>query len=125
MRSLPRKQQGLTFLSIAFILALIGFFTLLILKIAPIYINHSRVVNAIKAIENTTDIVTKSKSEIKTSLDKRFDMNYVEHVKPEDVTIVAQPGYVRVEIDYERVEHIMGNLSVLVEFHEGFEAGNK
>ncbi|BBL59384.1 DUF4845 domain-containing protein [Methylomonas koyamae] len=125
MRTLPRKQQGLTFLSIAFILALIGFFTLLILKIAPIYINHSRVVNAIKAVENTTDIVTKSKSEIKTSLEKRFDMNYVEHVKPEDVTIVAQPGYVRVEVDYERVERIFGNLSVLVEFHEGFEAGNK
>ncbi|OAI13713.1 hypothetical protein A1507_16645 [Methylomonas koyamae] len=125
MRSLPRKQQGLTFLSIAFILALIGFFTLLILKIAPIYINHSRVVNAIKAVENTTDIVTKSKSEIKTSLEKRFDMNYVEHVTPEDVTIVAQPGYVRVEVDYERVERIFGNLSVLVEFHEGFEAGNK
>ncbi|WNB74657.1 DUF4845 domain-containing protein [Methylomonas koyamae] len=125
MRALPRKQQGLTFLSIAFILALIGFFTLLILKIAPIYINHSRVVNAIKAVENTTDIVTKSKSEIKTSLEKRFDMNYVEHVKPEDVTIVAQPGYVRVEVDYERVERIFGNLSVLVEFHEGFEAGNK
>ncbi|ANE54942.1 MULTISPECIES: DUF4845 domain-containing protein [Methylomonas] len=125
MRALPRKQQGLTFLSIAFILALIGFFTLLILKIAPIYINHSRVVNAVKAVENTTDIVTKSKSEIKTSLEKRFDMNYVEHVKPEDVTIVAQPGYVRVEVDYERVERIFGNLSVLVEFHEGFEAGNK
>lgn len=125
MRALPRKQQGLTFLSIAFILALIGFFTLLILKIAPIYINHSRVVNAIKAVENTTDIVTKSKSEIKTSLEKRFDMNYVEHVTPEDVTIVAQPGYVRVEVDYERVERIFGNLSVLVEFHEGFEAGNK
>lgn len=125
MRTLPRKQQGLTFLSIAFILALIGFFTLLILKIAPIYINHSRVVNAIKAVENTTDIVTKSKSEIKTSLEKRFDMNYVEHVKPDDVTIVAQPGYVRVEVDYERVERIFGNLSVLVEFHEGFEAGNK
>ncbi len=125
MRALPRKQQGLTFLSIAFILALIGFFTLLILKIAPIYINHSRVVNAIKAVENTTDIVTKSKAEIKTSLEKRFDMNYVEHVTPEDVTIVAQPGYVRVEVDYERVERIFGNLSVLVEFHEGFEAGNK
>lgn len=120
-----KKQRGLTFLSIAFILALIGFFTLLILKIAPIYINHSRVVNALKAVENTTDIVTKSKGEIKGSLEKRFDMNYVEHVTNDNITIVAQPGYVRVEIDYERVEPIFGNLSVLVEFHEGFEAGNK
>ncbi|MBD9357601.1 DUF4845 domain-containing protein [Methylomonas albis] len=120
-----KKQRGLTFLSIAFILALIGFFTLLILKIAPIYINHSRVVNALKAVENTTDIVSKTKGDIKSSLEKRFDMNYVEHVTNDNIKIVAQPGYVRVDIDYERVEPIMGNLSVLVEFHEGFEAGNK
>lgn len=125
MRFSLNKQRGLTLLSIAFILALIGFFTLLIIKIVPIYINHSRVVNAVKALENTTDIVSKNRTEIKTSLEKRFEMNYVEHVTDDDIKIVAQPGYVRVDIDYERVEPIMGNLSVLVEFHEGFEAGNK
>jgi hypothetical protein len=119
------KQRGLTFISIALILGLIAFFTLLILKIAPIYINHSRVVNALAAVEATTDITTKTKQEIKTSLEKRFDMNYVEHVKPEDIKIIAQPGYVSVNIDYERVEPIFGNLSVLVEFHEGFEAGSR
>ncbi|MDD1620668.1 MAG: DUF4845 domain-containing protein [Methylococcaceae bacterium] len=119
------KQRGLTFISIALILGLIAFFTLLILKIAPIYINHSRVVNALAAVEATTDITTKTKQEIKTSLEKRFDMNYVEHVKPEDIKIIAQPGYVSVNIDYERVEKIAGNLSVLVEFHEGFEAGSR
>lgn len=119
------KQRGLTFLSLVFVLCLIGFFAMLILKIAPIYINHSRVVNALKAVEHTTDIANKSKVEIKTSLEKRFDMNYVEHVTDQDINIVAQPGYVRVNIDYERVESIFGNLSVLVQFHEGFEAGNK
>ncbi|OAI11967.1 MULTISPECIES: DUF4845 domain-containing protein [Methylomonas] len=120
-----KHQRGLTFISIVFILGLIAFFTLLVLKIAPIYINHSRVMNALKAVEATTDIASKSKAEIKSSLEKRFDLNYVEYVKPEDIKIVAQPGYVSVEIDYERVEPIFGNLSVLVEFHEGFEAGNK
>jgi len=98
---------------------------LLILKIAPIYINHGRVVNALAAVKETTDITTRSKQEIKTSLEKRFDMNYVEHVTPQDIQIVAQPGYVSVNIDYERVEKIFGNLSVLVEFHEGFEAGSR
>ncbi len=125
MRTSLDKQRGLTFISIAFILGLIAFFTLLVLKIAPIYINNSRVVNAVAAIKNTTDITTKTKQEIMTSLEKRFDMNYVEHVKPEDIKIIAQPGYVSLNIDYERVEKIFGNLSVLVEFHEGFEVGNR
>ena len=78
-----------------------------------------------KAIESTTDITSKTKQEILISLEKRFDMNYVEHVTPQDIKVIAQPGYVSVNIDYERVEKIFGNLSVLVEFHEGFEAGNR
>lgn len=125
MQSLPGQQRGLTFISLVFVLGLIGFFTLLILKIAPIYFNHSKVVNALKAVEESTDIASQTRSQIISNLDKRFNMNYVEYVTKDDITVVAQPGYVKVDIDYERVEPIMGNLSVLVEFHEGFEVGGR
>ncbi len=125
MRASLNKQRGLTFISLVFVLGLIAFFTLLVLKIAPIYFNNSKVRNAVAAVRESTDVTTKTRSEILSSLQKRFDMNYVEHVSPEDIKIVAQPGYVRLDIDYERVEPIMGNLSVLVEFHEGFEVGNQ
>lgn len=125
MKSLAKKQRGLTFISLVFILGLIAFFTLLVLKIAPIYFNNSKVKNALAALEHSTDITTKTRNEILSSLDKRFSMNYVEYVTHDDIKIIAQPGYVKVDVEYERVEPIIGNLSVLVEFHEGFEVGNK
>jgi len=125
MRSSLNKQRGLTFISLVFILGLIAFFTLLVLKIAPIYFNNSKVKNALAAVEQSVDITTKTRQEILSSLDKRFNMNYVEYVTQDDIKIIAQPGYVKVDIEYERVEPIMGNLSVLVEFHEGFEVGNQ
>lgn len=125
MQDSYQKQRGLTLISIALILGLIGFFALLVIKIAPLYINNSRVANAVSALKNSTDINSKSKEEIKRSLEKRFDMNYVEHVNINDVEVVAQPGYVKVNIEYERVEKIFGNLSVLVQFHEGFEVGSR
>ena len=125
MQSLPNKQRGLTFISLVFILGLIAFFTLLVLKIAPIYFNNSKVKNALAAVKESTDVTTKSRREIMSSLEKRFNMNYVEFVTDDDIKIIAQPGYVKVNIDYERVEPIMGYLSVLVEFHEGFEVGGK
>lgn len=125
MKSLPSKQRGLTFISLVFLLGLIGFFTLLVLRIAPIYFNHSKVVNALKAVEESTDIASQTRAEILASLEKRFNMNYVEYVTKDDITVAAQPGYVKVDIDYERVEHMIGNLSVLVEFHEGFEVGGR
>jgi hypothetical protein len=118
-------QRGLSFISLTLVLGLIAFFTLLVLKIAPIYINNSKVVNALVAVEKSTDIATQSKAEIQNSLSKRFNMNYVEYVTNDDITIVAQYGYVKVAIDYERVVPIAGNLSVLVQFHEGFQVGSR
>jgi len=119
-----KNQRGLTLITIVFLLAVAGFFVMLGLKIGPIYLNHSKVVNALAAVEEMPDIRTMSKHEISTSLYKRFDMNYVTKVNGDDITIVKQDHYTKVEIEYERVEKIMGNLSVLVEFYEVFELGD-
>lgn len=125
MQASLRKQRGLTLISIGFILGLIGFFVLLFLKIAPLYFNNSKVKTAVEGVKNTTDIVSKSRPEIKAALRKRLDMNYADNIKDEDITLIAQPGYVKLDVDYERVEPIVGNLSVLVVFHEGFEVGSR
>ncbi len=118
-----KKQRGLTFISLFFILSILAFFVLLTLKIAPIYMNHSKVVNALSAVENMDEVKTMSKNEIMKSLKKRFNMNYVTKVDANDVSILKQGNYVKVEIEYERVEKILGNLSVLVQFYDFFEAG--
>lgn len=119
-----KNQKGITFLTLVFLLILISFFVLLILKITPIYMNHSKVVNALSAVENMENVEKLSKSAIEDSLYKRFNMNYVDKVSGDDITIIKQGQYIKVEIAYERVEKIMGNLSVLVEFYESFEAGD-
>ena len=121
----PKHQQGLTFLSVVGILGLIAFVVLLTLKIAPIYMNHGKVVNALTAVEEMTNVELMSKYAIKSTLDKRFGMNYVEYVENENITITKSSEYVKVEIEYERVETIVGNLSILVEFYDYFEAGKK
>ncbi|MCK4841356.1 MAG: DUF4845 domain-containing protein [Methylococcales bacterium] len=119
-----KHQKGLTFISILLILGLIAFFVLLGLKIGPIYMNHSKVVNALAAVENLPDVETMTKHEILWSLDKRFNMNYVDHVTEKDITVTTGGNYVKVEIEYEIVEKLVGNLSALAEFYESFEVGD-
>lgn len=125
MQTLAGKQRGLTFISLVFLLCIIGFFALLIIKIGPIYFNHSKVVDAVEAVKNTPDISSQTRGQILSALQKRFDMNFVDFISSDDIHVVSQPGFVEVDIDYERVVHIMGNLSVLAEFHEGFKIGEQ
>jgi hypothetical protein len=121
----PKRQQGLTLISIAFILGLIGFFTLLTLKIVPIYMDHGKVVSALAALKEMPGIETKSEYEVRDSLSKRFTMNYVYDVTPDEIKVIKHGNYLKVQIEYETVVKIAGNLSVLVEFNDVMEAGQE
>ena len=120
MTNLKKKQTGITFISFMLILGLIAFFTLLGFKVGPIYLNHSKVTDAMTAVENTKDLVRTGKHEVKMMLSKRLDVNYAD-IDVDDFKIVKRVNYIKVELEYEKVEKIIGNLSVLVEFHESFE----
>jgi Tfp pilus assembly protein PilE len=123
LKQSPKHQQGLTFISLVFVLALIAFFVLLALKIGPIYLNHSKIVSALAEIEKTPDIEEQSEAEIRGSLNKRFDINYVDDVTQDDIKVTRQNDYLKVAIEYEVVTKIAGNLSVLVEFNDVIEVG--
>jgi hypothetical protein len=120
-----KHQQGLTLISIIFILGLIGFFTLLTLKIVPIYLNHSKVSSALTALKQMPDIQSKSEAEIRESLSKRFNINYVYDVTKDDIKVIKHGTYLKVDIEYETVVKLVGNLSALAEFHDSFEVGQE
>ena len=121
----PKHQQGLTFLSLVFLLGFLASITLLILKIGPIYLDHTKVVNALAALEKSTDVETMSEVEVRRNLDKRFNMNYVTDVTQDDIKIIKSGNYLKVVIEYEVVKKIVGNLSVLVEFSDDIEVGRE
>ncbi len=118
-----QRERGLTLVTLVLLLAIIGFFTLLILKIVPIYMNHASVVESLQAVKNTPDIQNRSKYQILDTLDRRFDINYVDHVTPHDIKILKNGTYFKLTIKYEVIEEMAGNLSVLTEFHEEIEMG--
>ncbi|HEY8218498.1 MAG TPA: DUF4845 domain-containing protein [Methylobacter sp.] len=120
-----KRQQGLTLISLIFILGLIGFFVMLTLKIVPIYLDHGKVKSALEALKATPELQTKSEYEIRDSLSKRFSINYVYDVKPENIKVIKHGSYVKVDIEYETVVKLVSNLSALAEFHDTIEAGQE
>lgn len=121
----PKRQHGLTLISILFILGLIGFFVLLTLKVVPIYLDHGKVKSALEALEATPELASKSEFEIRDSLNKRFSINYVYDVTQDNIKVIKRGNYVKVDIEYETVAKLVGNLSLLAEFHDTIEVGQE
>jgi len=121
----PKKQKGLTLLSLTFVIIVLGFFLLLILKIGPVYLNHSKVIHAVEGVINSTDAESKSVHEVKQSLNKRLDMNYVDNFDThKDLEIKSQNRYLKITVDYEVVVDLFSNISALIYFKEEFEIGD-
>jgi hypothetical protein len=126
MKYAMKKQAGLTMISLFFVLAGIGFVVMLLLKIVPVYMSHSKVTHVLEALKNSTDIQTQSKSEITMSLSKRFSVESITHVDTDkDVIITKNGDYLKVEIKYQVEAPLMGNLSALMKFDDEIEVGKQ
>ncbi|BCG63376.1 MAG: hypothetical protein methR_P1085 [Methyloprofundus sp.] len=123
MYSTNKHQQGITLISLIFLLGLIAFFTLLVLKIAPIYMDHSKVVHSLESLKRRPDIERQSKQAVWVSLSKQFNIAYVSHIKKKDVTITSRARYLKVQIIYHVKQPLFGNLSVWVDFDNSIEVG--
>ena len=76
-------------------------------------------------LKKNNNIEELTETEIRDSLSKRFNINYVYDVTQDDITITKYQDYLRVAIEYEVIRKIAGNLSVLVEFNDFIEVGQK
>ena len=116
-----RNQQGLAFIPLVFILALVFMVISLTAKIAPAYFNHNKVVAMLEQLKQEAASEKKTASEIKSSLTKRIYINNIDDVTPDDISLSKQGNAVKVFINYEVVKKLFGNMSVLIEFNDEIE----
>lgn len=115
MRSL-HKQKGVTAIGWLIILGLIGFFTLLTLKMSPAYMEYYKVVSALESLEKEPGL--QSPADIRRLLNRRFNISYVETINEKDVKITSAGKYFRVTAKYDSRVHLFGNVYVVMAFNK-------
>ncbi|MDH5189825.1 MAG: DUF4845 domain-containing protein [Gammaproteobacteria bacterium] len=114
------KQQGITGIGWLFILVIIGFSALVVLKMTPMYSEYFSVKTSMDSLAKES-LGGKSKAQIYDMLSKRLDINDVKRVTREDVEITIRSGNVTVSVDYEARENLIGNVSLVAEFKYSIE----
>ena len=125
MKKNHKAQKGMTLISFIVVMMIMAFFAMVILKVGPIYMNHSKVVHALETLKNRPEIEEASKHEVWTSLSKQFNMNYVENVTKKEVKITSRPGYLKVQIVYHVKKPFIDTLSIWVDFDNTIEVGKE
>ena len=115
MRSLHR-QKGVTAIGWLIVLGLIGFFTLLTLKMTPSYLEYYKIASSLESLEKEPGI--RSPDDIRRLLNRRFNISYVETINEKDVKITNAGLYFRVTAKYDSRVHLFGNVSVVMDFYK-------
>jgi hypothetical protein len=117
-----KSQRGVTFIGWVVLLAPFAVLGYAGIRLAPIYMNYFRVVRALE------QLATESKGEsqinpsaVRASLDKRFDVEYVDHPAGKDIDVHREGDHWVAIADYEDVAPLIGNVSILVQFHKQVE----
>lgn len=115
------RQRGMTAIGWLIVLGLIGFFTLLVLRLAPLYLNNYKIVGSLQSLKEEPLISQKPILEIKQLLLRRFDINSVDYATKDDVAIEMKQGRLTVRVKYEVRTPILGNVDAVVRFDDSIE----
>ena len=117
-------QSGLTLTSFIIVLCVVGFFIFIGMKLFPVYIEYYSVVVDMKGLASEPDVKQMSPEQVRDRLARRFDMSYVESVKPQNIKITRQDGY-QLTVAYEVRRNLIYNLDFVAVFDKTVELGGK
>jgi len=118
-------QSGFTIWSILAIALLIGFFSLLGIKLFPVYMVDMNVKSSLTSLKNQSSAAAMTNLQLKMALDKRFQINDVDRSvnTREALSFESDKGARVVRVSYDSITPIFKNIYVLIEFDHAEEIG--
>ena len=114
------KQSGVTLIGFLMIMAIVGFFAFMAMKLLPSYSEYMGVVKAMNQVasEGTTG---KTLDDIRREMLFKMNFQYVDDatIKPADITILRNNGDTnQLHVDYDKQIPFMYNISFLLHFEK-------
>ncbi|MEE8342552.1 MAG: DUF4845 domain-containing protein [Gammaproteobacteria bacterium] len=110
------KQRGMTTIGWLIVLFLVGFFALVLVRLAPAYLEYFSVASTLEALKKEPFIAGMSTPEIREKISRRFDVNDIDTLKHTDVRIERRGGRLLITAEYEVRSPLVANVDVVTSF---------
>lgn len=110
-----RKQHGLSMVGFLLTLSLLGFFAFIGMRLFPVYSEFHSVKSDMEGLRSEPNARGLSPEQLRDRLFRRFNVSYVESVKPADITFDRNRGY-NMTVKYEVRRPLMYNIDFVAMF---------
>ncbi len=118
--SFRKRQRGISFLSLIAIVGILGFATVIGLKLIPIYMDSWKIDGIMNAVISESGIHEQSKQEVINSMLKRLDIDAVDAINyrnyKQNMTVTKRKNNVTINIFYRVETPLIGNLTLVADF---------
>jgi hypothetical protein len=108
-----RNQQGMTLTSFILVLAVVGVFVYMGMKLIPMYSEYFAVKKALEGMASDPGMSQNTPEQIKDLFFRRMGADYVDDVKPENVKLARKDAGWLITVDYEVRKPLIANLDVV------------
>jgi len=115
-RSALRREGGMTTLGLIILIAFVGMCAFAGIRLTPVYLNYMKVLGVINGVHEEFDGTNPSRSAIRSSISRRFDVESVSEITARDVTVTSVDNGFEVRAKYNHVAPFIANVSFSVEF---------
>ena len=115
-RRMKKRQAGMTTLGLIILVAFIALFAFAGLRLTPVYLNYFKVVGVVEGVREEFDGANASRSAIRSSISRRFDIESVGMITAKDVKVLKVDGGHEVAATYSHKAPFIANVSFVVDF---------
>jgi len=121
LNRLNQKQHGFGLVGLFGSAFLVMFFAVMIISLAPSYIENFSVRSCLTSVSEDLTILSKNKKSIKQALLKKLSVSNVKSVTQDNIQIEKDRNGVKIRIDYEVHAKFISNVDFVVRFDESKE----
>jgi Domain of unknown function (DUF4845) len=117
------SQRGVTLIGWIILLVPVAICVIAVIRLTPIYLNYMSVDKYMNLVasENKEGGSSTSAQSLRDSLEKHFNVGYIEHPDVKEIDIHRLGTSWVMIADYEDTAPLFGNVSLLVQFHKETE----
>jgi hypothetical protein len=112
----PPRERGMTTLGLLILVVFVGMFAFGLIRLTPIYLNYIKVAGVLDGVYEEFDSQNPSRGAIRTSINRRFEVESVSVITDRDIKVTADNGGFLLVAQYDHTAPFLGNIYFTVRF---------
>ena len=116
--NIRQHQAGMSIPGILVIAAMVGFFVMCTIRLAPPYFEYLSVKKIVTTIAEEHDPEQESLSKIRRRIATTFNTNQIYHLQPKEVKVYREEGETFIDANYEVRVPMVGSVDAIISFDD-------